>query len=345
MIWWQMLCFAREFFASRIKNASQPPLPICDLRSVVIRSTVLTGLIACCLLAACSSPRGEQRSRDDQDQRPRVLATFTVLADLARNVAGDRLKVESITKPGAEIHGYEFTPSDIERASRADLIVENGLGLELWARRFTAAAGDVPSVTLTEGIQPLLIQDDAYAGRPNPHAWMSPQRTEHYVDQLVKAFSSLDPDGAQTYRANGEAYKLKLRQLDGELRQALDSLPKQQRLLVTCEGAFSYLARDYGLDEAYLWPVNAESQITPRRMARLIERVQRDQVPAVFCETTVSDRAQREVARAAGSRFGGSFYVDSLSDRNGPASTLLDLQRHNVKLIREGLGTSANPTP
>ena len=345
MIWWQMLCFVREFFASRIKTASQPPLPICDLRSVVIRSTVLTGLIACCLLAACSSPRGEQRSRDDQDQRPRVLATFTVLADLARNVAGDRLKVESITKPGAEIHGYEFTPSDIERASRADLIVENGLGLELWARRFTAAAGDVPSVTLTEGIQPLLIQDDAYAGRPNPHAWMSPQRTEHYVDQLVKAFSSLDPDGAQTYRANGEAYKLKLRQLDGELRQALDSLPKQQRLLVTCEGAFSYLARDYGLDEAYLWPVNAESQITPRRMARLIERVQRDQVPAVFCETTVSDRAQREVARAAGSRFGGSFYVDSLSDRNGPASTLLDLQRHNVKLIREGLGTSANPTP
>ena len=345
MIWWQMLCFVREFFASRIKTASQQPLPICDLRSVVIRSTVLTGLIACCLLAACSSPRGEQRSRDDQDQRPRVLATFTVLADLARNVAGDRLKVESITKPGAEIHGYEFTPSDIERASRADLIVENGLGLELWARRFTAAAGDVPSVTLTEGIQPLLIQDDAYAGRPNPHAWMSPQRTEHYVDQLVKAFSSLDPDGAQTYRANGEAYKLKLRQLDGELRQALDSLPKQQRLLVTCEGAFSYLARDYGLDEAYLWPVNAESQITPRRMARLIERVQRDQVPAVFCETTVSDRAQREVARAAGSRFGGSFYVDSLSDRNGPASTLLDLQRHNVKLIREGLGTSANPTP
>lgn len=345
MVWWQMPGFMREFFASRVKTASQQPLPICDLRNVVIRRTVLTGLIACCLLTACSSTRETERLRKDQDQRPRVLATFTVLADLAKNVAGERLNVESITKPGAEIHGYEFTPSDIERASRADLIVENGLGLELWARRFTAAAGDVPSVTLTEGIQPLLIQDDAYAGRPNPHAWMSPQRTEHYVDQLVKAFSSLDPEGAPTYRANGEAYKLKLRQLDGELRQALQSLPKQQRLLVTCEGAFSYLARDYGLDEAYLWPVNAESQITPRRMARLIERVQRDRVPAVFCETTVSDRAQREVARAAGSRFGGSFYVDSLSDRNGPASTLLDLQRHNVKLIREGLGTSADPTP
>ena len=324
---------------------SKQSLSIRGIRRVLVRCTVLSGLIGCCLLAACSSARDEQRSRNDQDQRPRVLVTFRELADLARNVAGDRLKVESITKPGAEIHGYEFTPSDIERASRADLIVKNGLGLELWAQRFTAAAGDVPSVTLSEGIEPLLIEDDAYAGKPNPHAWMSPQRTERYVDQLVKAFSSLDPEGAETFQANGEAYKLKLRELDGELRQALQSLPKQQRLLVTCEGAFSYLARDYGLEEAYLWPVNAESQITPRRMARLIERVQRDKVPAVFCETTVSDRAQREVARAAGSRFGGSFYVDSLSDRNGPASTLLDLQRHNVKLIREGLGTSGGPMP
>ena len=334
-----------RFVALRLEAVSNQSLSIRGIRRVLVRCTALYGVIGCCLLGACASPREGLRSRDDQDQRPRVLATFTVLADLARNVAGDRLKVDSITKPGAEIHGYEFTPSDIERASRADLIVENGLGLELWAQRLTAAAGDVPSVTLSEGIEPLLIEDDAYAGKPNPHAWMSPQRTERYVDQLVKAFSSLDPEGAETFQANGEAYKLKLRELDGELRQALQSLPKQQRLLVTCEGAFSYLARDYGLEEAYLWPVNAESQITPRRMARLIERVQRDKVPAVFCETTVSDRAQREVARAAGSRFGGSFYVDSLSDRNGPASTLLDLQRHNVKLIREGLGTSGGPLP
>jgi len=280
-----------------------------------------------------------------QDGRPKVLTTFTILADMARNVAGDRLRVESITKPGAEIHGYEFTPSDIERASGADLIVENGLGLELWARRFTEAAGDVPTVTLSDGVQPLLIEEDAYAGKPNPHAWMSPQAAQTYVDRLVEAFSELDPEGASQYAANGEAYKARLLALDGELRQSLQALPPEQRLLVTCEGAFSYLARDYGLKEAYLWPVNAESQISPRRMGRLIERVKRDQVPAVFCETTVSDKAQREVARASGSRFGGSFYVDSLSESDGPAPTLLDLQRHNVKLIRAGLGSAADPTP
>ncbi|WP_244279490.1 metal ABC transporter substrate-binding protein [Synechococcus sp. UW179A] len=280
-----------------------------------------------------------------KDRRPKVLTTFTILADMARNVAGDRLQVESITKPGAEIHGYEFTPSDIERAAGADLIVENGLGLELWAKRFTEAAGDVPTVTLTDDIEPLLIAGDAYAGRPNPHAWMSPKAAQQYVDRLVEAFSALDPEGAQQYEANAELYKGRLQKLDVELRNALKLLPAGQRLLVTCEGAFSYLARDYDLEEAYLWPVNAESQISPRRMGRLIERVKRDQVPAVFCETTVSDKAQREVARAAGSRFGGSFYVDSLSDSNGPAATLLDLQRHNVKLIRAGLGSAADPKP
>ena len=298
--------------------------------------------IALPLAVACTkSVDLSDRAERSADNRQVVLTTFTILADMAREVAGDRLQVKSITKPGAEIHGYEPSPKDLERASGADLIVENGLGLELWARRFVQSAGDVPTVTLTDGMQPLLIEGDMYAGKPNPHAWMSPLRAQGYVDQLVDAFSDLDPEGAQIYRDNGKRYKQQLENLDAELRDLLAVIPPKQRVLVSCEGAFSYLAQDYGFDEAYLWPVNAESQITPRRMARLIDRVKRDQVPAVFCETTVSDKAQREVARASGARFGGSFYVDSLSKRNGPAPTLLDLQRHNVKLIRQGLASPA----
>ena len=286
-------------------------------------------------LAGCQRPL----ARQEPDARPRVLTTFTVLQDLASTVAGDRLRVDSIVRPGAEIHGYQPTPSDIERASAADLIVENGLGLELWARRFTAAAGDVPSVTLTEGIQPLLISEDSYSGKPNPHAWMSPQRAMVYVDRLVESFSRLDPDGASTFEANARAYQQQLKQLDNELRQSLETIPDQHRLLVSCEGALSYLASDYGLDEAYLWPVNAESQVTPKRMARLINTVKERKVPAVFCESTVNNQPQKEVAAASGARFGGTFYVDSLSAPDGPAPTLLDLLRHNVDLIRQGLGT------
>jgi manganese transport system substrate-binding protein len=267
-----------------------------------------------------------------------VLTTFTVLADMAQQVAGDRLEVRSITKPGAEIHGYEPTPRDLEAAQDVDLIVENGLGLERWAQRFVAAAGsNLPVVTLSDGMEPLPIASDAAAGKPNPHAWMSPRRAELYVDRLVQAFSRLDPAGAEEFNRRGEAYKQQLKGLDQELRSALAALPPNQRLLVTCEGAFSYLARDYGLDEAYLWPVNAESQVTPRRLARLIETVKQRRVPAVFCESTVSDEAQRELARATGARFGGTFYVDSLSGIAGPAPSLLALQRHNVNLIVRGL--------
>ena len=205
---------------------------------------------------------------------------------------------------------------------------------------FTAAAGDVPTITLSEGMEPLLITEDAYSGKPNPHAWMSPQRTMAYVDHLERAFSQLDPAGAEVYAANASAYKAELQELDDELRNTIDALPEHQRLLVSCEGAFTYLAVDYGLEEAYLWPVNAESEITPKRMARLIDTVRDRQVPTIFCESTVSDKAQREVAAAAGARFGGTFYVDSLSASDGPAPTLLELQRHNVGLIRKGLEPS-----
>ena len=159
-----------------------------------------------------------------------------------------------------------------------------------------------------------------------------------YVDGLVAGFSQIDPEGAANYRRNGAQYKQQLQELDQELRTTLSELPPQQRLLVSCEGAFSYLAHDYGLEEAYLWPVNAESQVTPRRMAQLITKVKQRQVPAIFCESTVSAKAQREVAKASGARFGGTFYVDSLSGSDGPAASLLDLQRHNVNLIRRGLG-------
>jgi len=283
-----------------------------------------------------------QKSSTDQvsKEKPEVLTTFTVLADLAQNVAGNRLNVRSIVKPGSEIHGYQPTPSDIEQASSADLIVENGLGLELWARKFTANAGDIPTLTLSEGMEPLLIDEDAYAGKPNPHAWMSPQRTMIYVDQLEQAFSKLDPAGAEQFKANAVAYKSSLQVLDQELRSALETIPAERRVLVSCEGAFTYLASDYGLEEAYLWPVNAESQVTPRRMARLIQTVRDRKIPAVFCESTVSDRAQKQVAAESGARFGGTFYVDSLSKADGPAPTLLKLQRHNVALLINGLADS-----
>ena len=285
------------------------------------------------ILTSCSI----NKVNNSADKKPFVLTTFTILADLAENVAGERIAVKSITKPGAEIHSYQFTPSDIVKTKGAKLIIENGLGLEAWISKFTMSAGSIPKVNLTEGIKPLLIDGDSYAGKPNPHAWMSPKRAIYYVDKIVDALIEIDPEGEVEYRSNASTYKAKLEELDKELRDSLSLVPKEKRFLVSCEGAFSYLASDYGMKEAYLWPVNAESQVTPKRMINLINVIKKNEVPTIFCESTVSSKAQMEVAKTSGADFGGTFYVDSLSEPDGPAATYIDLLRHNVRLITKGL--------
>nr|WP_245929929.1 metal ABC transporter substrate-binding protein [Allonocardiopsis opalescens] len=275
------------------------------------------------------------------DGRPVVLTTFTVLADIARNVAGEHLRVESITRVGAEVHGYEPTPEDARRAAEADLILDNGLGLEAWFERFLsgAAGGGTPRAVASEGVEPIPIE--GADGAANPHAWMSPLNAEVYVGNIVTAFSELDPVRADAYAANGAAYTEELRAVHDELTARLSELPERQRALVTCEGAFSYLARDAGLRESYIWPVNAEQQATPQRVAAAIAFVRDNEVPAVFCESTVSDDAMQQVVRESGAAFGGVLYVDSLSEADGPVPTYLDLLRHDTELIADALAGAA----
>lgn len=290
------------------------------------------------LLAGCAGP---DTAADD---RPVVLTTFTVLADIAQNVAGDHLRVESITKPGAEIHGYEPTPGDIRKATDADLIVDNGLNLEVWFAQFFESM-DAPHVVASDGVEVIDITEDAYAGKPNPHAWMSPANVQLYVDTMAAAFSDLDPAHAEEFAANAAAYKAELQQVQDDLAASLSELPANERALVTCEGAFSYLARDAGLTESYIWAVNAEQQATPRQIAAVIEFVNDNDVPAVFCESTVSDRAMQQVVEATDATFGGILYVDSLSTADGPVPTYLELIRHDADVIIAGLtGTSLTGT-
>lgn len=277
------------------------------------------------------------------DDKPLVLTTFTVIEDIAQNVAGEHLTVESITKVGAEIHGYEPTPGDIRRAHGADLILDNGLGLEAWFEQFVADV-EAPHVVVSEGVDTMPITEDAYAGRDNPHAWMSPLNAQIYVDNIVAAFSDLDPANAASFEENGEQYKSRLQQINDRLVTELGALPAEQRALVTCEGAFSYLARDAGLTEAFLWAVNAEQQATPRQIADAIEFVDDNDVRAVFCESTVSDAPMQQVVEATGAEFGGVLYVDSLSAAGGPVPTYLDLIQYDVDTILAGL-TGAPVTP
>lgn len=280
------------------------------------------------LAASACAPAGED------DGELVVLATFTVIADMAANVAGERARVESLTKPGAEVHGYEPTAADIARASSADLILDNGLGLEAWFDRFLDRV-DAPHATLSDGIEPLLVEGSTVV---NPHAWMSPVLAEEYVRAIERALTEADPGGAAEYRANADAYLSEIRAVAAELEEALASIPPGRRVLVTCEGAFGYLARDAGLAEVYLWPVNGEGQATPRSVAAALDAVRSSGVPAVFCESTVNDSSMRSVADESGASFGGTLYVDSISEEGGPVPTYLDLLRWNSGLIAAGLG-------
>jgi manganese transport system substrate-binding protein len=310
--------------------------------------TVLSGLLLGLWLGGCTPQTAPPQSSTTANSKPTtspsqtetkvILTTFTVLADMAQNVAGDKAIVESITKPGAEIHGYEPTPSDLARGQGADLILENGLNLERWATRLYNSLPKVPHLTLAEGIQPVNIAEDAYQGKPNPHAWMSPKNALIYVENIRKALVNLDPANTATYDANAKAYSQQIQAIDAKLTQAIADVPPDKRYLVSCEGAFSYLARDYGLKEVYIWPVNAEQQATPKQVERVINTVKATQIPTVFCESTVSNEAQLQVAKETGAKYGGVLYVDSLSPSDGPTPTYLKLLEYNVNTLIKGLG-------
>jgi manganese/iron transport system substrate-binding protein len=266
----------------------------------------------------------------------RVVTTFTILQDIARNVAGEAAVVESITRPGAEIHDYEPTPQDVVRAQAADLVLWNGMGLERWFERFFQRVRNVPSAVLTDSIEPVNITEGPYRGRPNPHAWMSPANAVIYVENIRKALVAADAANAETYNANAARYAERLRALDAPIRERLAAIPEAQRWLVSCEGAFSYLTQNYGLRELYLWPINAEEEGTPRQVRKVVDTVRQHRIPALFCESTVSDRAMKQVAREANSRFAGVLHVDSLTEAGGDAPTFLDLLDFNARAILAG---------
>ena len=286
----------------------------------------------CALFASGCNPT----KKPSASGKKRVVTSFTIIADMAREVAGDAAEVESITKPGSEIHGYDPTPKDIVKAQQADLVLWNGMNLELWFEKFFENVKDVPSAVLTEGVTPMGITEGPYTGKPNPHAWMSPANAVIYVENIRKALVKVDPANEATYTANAAAYTAKIKALDEPVRQKLAAIPPEQRWLVSSEGAFSYLCANYDLKPLYLWPINADAQGTPQQVRAVIDAVRSNKIPVIFSESTVSDKPARQVAQETGARYGGVLYVDSLTDADGPAPSYLKLLEANADTIVKG---------
>jgi manganese/iron transport system substrate-binding protein len=270
-------------------------------------------------------------------EKLRVVTTFTILADMAANVAGDAAEVTSLIPAGAEVHNFQPTPSDIRAASDAGLVLWNGLGLEAWFERFFRNLRDVPAVVVTEGIEPIAISSGPYAGQPNPHAWMSTADALVYVENIRAALAAADPANAETYAANAAVYAAEIEALASPVRERLSAIPPERRWLATSEGAFSYLARDFGLNEVYIWPINEDATGTPQQIRRAIDLIRENAVPVIFSESTVDPRSAEQVARETGIAYGGVLFVDSLSQEGGPVPSYLDLIRVTTTRIAEAL--------
>lgn len=294
-----------------------------------------TSALALVLLVGSSSAWAREKFK--------VVTTFTIIADMAKNVAGDAAQIESITKPGAEIHEYQPTPGDIRRAQGAQLILSNGLSLELWFKKFYQHLPNVPEVEVSAGVVPMGITEGPYNGKPNPHAWMSAQNAEIYVDNIRDALVKYDPENAAIYRKNAAIYRQKIAAAINPLREKIHTIPEDKRWLVSSEGAFSYLTRDLGLRELYLWPINADQQGTPQQVKKVIDAVKKFSIPAVFSESTISDKPARQVAKETGAHYGGVLYVDSLSGADGPVPTYLDLLRVTTTTVVTGIEEGLKP--
>ena len=267
----------------------------------------------------------------------KIVTTFTIFADIAQQIAGDKANVVSVTKAGAEIHNYQPTPKDILKTQGADLILWHGMNLELWFDKFYQNIKDVPKAVLTKGITPLSINGGEYAGKPNPHAWMSASNAIIYIENIRSALTKIDPVNASYYQQNAKRYGEEVRAVALPYKQQILALPKNQRWLVSSEGAFSYLARDLGLKELFIWPINADSQGSPQQMRHVIDQVNKHQISAVFSESTVSDKPARQIARETNSHYAGILYVDSLSKSDGPVPNYLALLKVTMSTIVKGL--------
>ena len=195
---------------------------------------------------------------------------------------------------------------------------------------------NVPAVVATDGITPVSIYEGEYSGKPNPHAWMSTSNALIYIDNIQHAFIQYDPHNAKTYEENATRYAEKIKQLDKPLREKLAQVPENKRWLVTSEGAFGYLTKDYGFKEVYLWPINAEQQGTPKQVRKVIDAVRKNNIPVVFSESTISPKPMKQVAKETGAKYGGVLYVDSLSNKDGPVPTYVDLLNVTVSTIVKG---------
>jgi zinc/manganese transport system substrate-binding protein len=309
---------------------------------MITRRNVIT-LLSTFSLVGAASPLVAQG-----DERVRVTATFSILADLVRQVGGDRVEVTALVGPDGDGHVYSPTPADARRLAQARLVVTNGLGFEGWINRLVRSSGTkAPVIEAARGVKTLKAADDHGHGHSHghshgnvdPHAWQDVANVKRYVATIRDALAKADPAGAEAYRARAEAFLAELDALDGEIRAAVAALPKERRRVITSHDSFAYFEAAYGLDFVAPQGVSTEAEASARDVARIIQQVRREGIRAVFLENVSDPRLIERIAKDTGATVGGRLYSDALSGPDGPAPTYIDMMRHNIRTISQALSS------
>ncbi len=303
------------------------------------RRNVITLMAAAGMLACLASARAQTQTPAEQPAKLPIVATFSILADLARNVGGDRIAVISLVGPDGDAHVYQPTPEDAKNLNAAKLILVNGLGLEGWFDRLIKASGaQAPIIVATKGIAPRKMEEDGKIGT-DPHAWQSIPNAEIYVANIRDALIAADPAGADAYRANATAYLAKLADLDRQVRAALAAIPANRREIITTHDAFGYFGETYGFKFIAPEGVSTETEASAKDVARIIRQIKTEKIPAVFLENVTDPRMAKRIAEESGATIGGALYSDALSPPDGPASNYIDMMHNNIKQLTAALSS------
>lgn len=282
------------------------------------------------LIAALATPAFAQ-------DKLKVVATFSILADLVKNVGGERVEVAALVGPNGDAHVYQPTPADAKTLSEAKLVFANGLGFEGWMGRLVQASGTkAPTIVATKGVKPRRMEEGGHS-ETDPHAWQSVANARIYVANIRDGLVAADPAGKATYEGNASAYLAKLDALDAEVKDTVAKIPANRRRIITTHDAFGYFAAAYGVTFIAPQGVSTEAEVSARDVARIITQIRKQKIPAVFLENVTDKRLLERIGAESGARIGGTLYSDALTDQNGEAPSYLDMMRHNVKQLASAL--------
>lgn len=305
---------------------------------------ILLALFVGIILAACTNQKTEETKETSVNDKVTVVATNSIIADMVTNVGGELVEIHSIVPVGTDPHEYEPLPEDIAKSTEADIIFFNGLNLETggngWFSKLMETSKKVEGTdyfAVSEGVEPKYLTSKGQESEQDPHAWLDISNGIIYVNNIAKVLEEKDPANKEIYKKNAEAYVKKLEKLHEEAKVEFATIPKEKALLVTSEGAFKYFSAAYGLEAAYIWEINTESQGTPEQMSQVIERIRETKVPALFLETSVDARSMESVAKETNLPIYAKIFTDSLAKKGEDGDTYESMMTWNLTKIRDGL--------